>query len=193
MMTDGNTPKSSELVRVIRERRTIRDFNGQPLDKEVLMDILRDAQWAPYHSRKEPWRFILFMGEGRLKFAEAVGLTYSNEVRDRWGEWARNQYCNLIPAHLIVTYDADPRQKYWEDALSAAAALIQNIQLLAWEREIGVVWKTNECNWNPAFHRAVGVKPDERIAGILHLGYFDRTPKPRKRKAIEQCLTLIDS
>lgn len=193
MTMEGHTQNDSELIRVIRERRTIRDFNGQPLDKEIILDILRDAQWAPYHSRKEPWRFILFMGEGRQKFAEVVRFTYSDEVRERWGEWARNQYCNLIPAHLIVAFETDPRQKYWEDAFSATAALIQNIQLLAWEREIGVVWKTNECNWDPAFHRAVGVKPEERIAGVLHLGYFARTPKPRKRKAIEQILTIIDA
>jgi nitroreductase len=193
MTTEGNSNSISGLVRAIRERRTIRDFNGQPLDKDVILDILRDAQWAPFHSRKEPWRFILFTGEGRLKFAEAVSLTYSAEVKERWGDWARNQYCNFMQAHLIVIFAADPRQKYWEDALSATAALIQNIQLLAWEREIGVVWKTNECNWDPAFHRIVGVKPDERIAGILHFGYFDQTPKPRKRMAIEQCLTLIDT
>ncbi|MFC0332263.1 nitroreductase family protein [Paenibacillus sepulcri] len=50
------------------------------LEKEVVMELLREAGWAPFHSRKEPWRFILFLGEGRRKFAEAVKLTYSEGV-----------------------------------------------------------------------------------------------------------------
>ncbi|MFC0332262.1 nitroreductase family protein [Paenibacillus sepulcri] len=110
---------------------------------------------------------------------------------DQYGEWAKKQYCHLMQAHLLVVIKADPRQKYWEDAFSAAAALIQNIQLLAWEREIGVVWKTNEYNWDPQFHKAVGLMPEERIIGTLHLGYFDKTPRPKPRTPLEQLLTVI--
>ncbi|WP_308531515.1 nitroreductase family protein [uncultured Paenibacillus sp.] len=97
--------------------------------------------------------------------------------------------CELIPAHLLVVIEADPRQKYWEDAFSAASALIQNIQLLAWERQVGSVWKTNDWNWDPSFHRKAGVQPHERIVGTLHLGYFDKVPKPKPRTPIEDLLT----
>jgi len=190
MILPGNA--ETELARIIQERRTIREFNGNPLDKATVTAILQAAVWAPFHSRKEPWRFILFMGEGRKTFANAVALTYSAEYKQRWGEWAYNQYCNLMQAHMVVAFEADPRQKFWEDAFSATAALIQNIQLLSWERGVGTVWKTNECNWDPAFHKAVGINSNERIAGILHLGYFDKIPKPRKRTPLASLLTYVD-
>lgn len=194
MKSNNNELSENKLTiaQCIRSRRTIRDFNGEPIAISEIYEILEDAIWAPFHSRKEPWKFILFAGDGRQKFAEAVALTYSEEMRQRWGEWAMNQYCHLMQAHLIVAFDADPRQKYWEDAFAATAALIQNIQLLAWERNIGVVWKTNECNWDPAFHKAVGLQAEQRIAGILHFGCFDRIPKPRKRQPMEKLLTYID-
>lgn len=182
-----------KISQTIRERRTIKEFNGKPLDPSIIMKLLNDAIWAPFHSRKEPWSFIMFTGDGRKKFAEAIALTYSEEMRQLWGKWAMHQYCELMQVHLLVVFDADPRQKYWEDAFAATAALIQNLQLLAWEQGIGVVWKTNECNWDPAFHRAVGLHAGQRIAGVLHFGYFDRIPKPRKRQTIEQLLTHIDS
>ncbi|WNS44363.1 nitroreductase [Paenibacillus sp. MMS20-IR301] len=180
---------NTDLVSVIRERRTIRDFNGQPLEREVLLDILENAVWAPFHGRREPWRFILFTAGGRARFADAVMDTYSPELADKWSRWARKQYCELIQAHLLVVIEADPRQKYWEDAFSAASALIQNIQLLAWEKHVGTVWKTNEWNLDPAFYMKAGIQSHERIVGTLHLGYFDKTPKPKARTPVKDLLT----
>lgn len=189
-MKSNHTDKATaDLVSIVRERRTIRDFNGQPLEREILLDILQNAVWAPFHSRKEPWRFILFTAEGRTRFADAVISTYSPELAEKLSGWARKQYCELIPAHLLVVIEADPRQKYWEDAFSAASALIQNIQLLAWEKNVGTVWKTNEWNLDPGFCKKAGVQPHERIVGALHLGYFDKLPKPRARTPITDLLS----
>lgn len=73
--------------------------------------------------------------------------------------------------HWALSLEPNPLE--WEIAFSAASALIQNLQLLAWEREIGVVWKTNEYNWSTKFRKAAGVKPGEKVVGTLHMGYFD--------------------
>jgi len=191
-MTKREAVGDSALASIVRGRRTIRKFNGEPLDKRTLIGLLETASWAPFHSSREPWRFILFSGEGRRKFAEAMLATLSQETRAEWGDWFEEQYCRLIPMHLLVVIRADPRQKVWEDAFAAAAAMIQNLQLLAWEQKIGIVWKTNEYNWDPGFHRAVGVKPEERIVGTLHLGYFDRVPRGRKRTPVEKLLHCIE-
>ena len=69
--------ETSVMEKVIRERRTIRQFNGKPLAKETIMHLLEAAVWAPVHSRKEPWRFILFVEEGRKQFSDAVLYTFS--------------------------------------------------------------------------------------------------------------------
>ncbi|WP_138754553.1 nitroreductase family protein [Paenibacillus sinopodophylli] len=185
--------ESSAIEKLIRERRTIRQFNEKTLPKETIMDLLEAAVWAPVHSRKEPWRFILFMEEGRKQFSDAVLYTFSQEERERWEQKLQEDYCQRMQAHLLVVIEADPRQRVWEDAVGAGAALIQNIQLLAWEQGIGVVWKTNEYNFDPDFCRLTGVKPGERIIGTLHLGYFDQNkiPKPRPRTPARERLTFI--
>ncbi|MDF2725821.1 MAG: nitroreductase [Paenibacillus sp.] len=183
---DGET---RGIRQTIVERRTIRNFNGKPHSKEAVLELLDAAVWAPYHSAKEPWRFILFMEDGRSKFADAVRITQSKEMLEKWSEWIDNQYCSLMQAHLVVVIKADPRQREWEEALLAGAAFIQNLQLLAWDRQIGVVWKTHDYNWDPKFHRAIGVKTDERVAGTLHLGYFDKVPRAKARTPVTKLLT----
>jgi nitroreductase len=109
----------------------------------------------------------------------------------KWDNWIETQYCSLMQAHLIVVVKTYPKHQEWEEALMAASALIQNIQLLAWERKIGTVWKTHDYNWDARFHRAIGVKADERIAGTLHLGYFDKVPKAKPRTAVTKLLTCF--
>ncbi len=183
--------QTMSLQSAIVGRRTIRNFNGKPLPQNAIAELLEDAVWAPFHSPKEPWRFILFTGDGRNKFADAVRLTQSKEMLEKWDNWIETQYCSLMQAHLIVVVKTFPKHQEWEEALMAASALIQNIQLLAWERDIGVVWKTHDYNWDERFHRAVGVRSDERIAGTLHLGYFDSVPKAKRRTSAAKLLTCF--
>ncbi|MED1799185.1 ABC transporter substrate-binding protein [Brevibacillus porteri] len=171
-------------------------WKSVPAVREGNVYEVRSDIWMTHglhaHYAKEPWRFILFMEEGRRTFAEAVMLAYSKEEVEKWGEKMMHQYCELMQAHLLIVIEADPRQKQFEDAFSAAAAFIQNLQLLAWERKVGVVWKTNDYNWHPKFLQAVGVKRGERVVGTLHLGYFsdNKVPRPKMRTPIRELLTV---
>ncbi|WP_341280784.1 nitroreductase [Paenibacillus sp. FSL H8-0537] len=182
---------SHSIERVIRERRTIKSFTDQPLSKQTLLDLLNAAVWAPYHSSEEPWRFIIFMNEDRRQFADAVLATYTEDELARFGEGVMKEYCLETPVHLLVVIKQDKSEIRREEALLAAATLIQNLQLLAWEQRIGFVWKTNEYNREADFHRSVGIQTDEKLVGTLHMGYIneDKIPKARRRKSAEDLIT----
>jgi nitroreductase len=180
----------SPISKVIRERRTIREFKSDPISQEIIVELLNDAVWAPNHGLREPWRFVLFQGEGRKTLAEAVIHSMSNEENNKWAEKIM-KYALHVPAHLLVIMKEDSRRKEWEEDFSATAALIQNFQLLAWEQRVGVVWRTNEYIWSPTFHQAVGIQSEEKIVGTLHMGYFDNVPKAQKRTRAVDKLTII--
>jgi nitroreductase len=177
------------VAEVIRERRSIREFKADELNIDMIIDLLQDAKWAPNHGLREPWRIIMFHGEGKKKFTEAVLSTYSPDEKAKVKEKMTN-YLTGIPVHLLVVMKEDPRQKQWEEDFSATSAFIQNLQLLAWEQQIGVVWKTNGYNWHPSFREAVSIKPGEKVVGTLHLGYFEKMPQAKPRTDIREKITI---
>lgn len=180
----------ASVADLIRERRTVRLFKKDPVAYDLLIELLNLAVWAPNHEFREPWRFILFQGEARKHFAEAMVSTYDSEEREMYGE-RKQRYLESVPAHLIVIMKEDPRHKVWEEDYAATCSLIQNFQLAAWERGLGVVWKTNHYSYDPNFRQSVGVKPGEKIVGVLHIGYPDVVPKARPRTPAEELLTVF--
>ncbi|THF74584.1 nitroreductase family protein [Cohnella fermenti] len=187
---------SDAMIRVVRERRTVHRYAPRPIAREVLLELLNDAVWAPFHSAKEPWRFIVFADEGRRAFADAVLATYPDDKRAKVGGHVARCYCEDVPVHLLVVMAEEPRPHQWEEAYAACCCLIQNLQLLAWERGIGFCWKTNDYNWNPKFREAVGVRPGEHVVGTLHMGYRDpsaRIASPKPRTPAEELTVFRDS
>ncbi|WP_339161497.1 nitroreductase [Siminovitchia sp. FSL H7-0308] len=160
----------NSIAEVIRERTSIKKgFIDKEISREQILSLLEDAVWAPTHGVREPWRFIFISGERREAFIEKVLTCVEpakhESTRAKFGE---------VPVFLIAVVDDDPRQKIREEDFAAISCLLQNFQLLAWEQEIGVCWKTPAYIHDPRFRSALGVEPGEKIAGIMQVGYFDK-------------------
>jgi nitroreductase len=178
------------ITQVIRERRTIRNFSNKFVDRKDIIEILTDSTWAPNHGFREPWHFMLFIDEGKKAFLNALLKTYEKKKEKLDG--SKIEYFKNVPAYLVVLMKEDPRQKQWEEDFAAVSALIQNFQLLAWERGLGVVWKTNNYIYEPEFLQSIGVKPGEKIVGVLYIGYPKEIPNSKPRTPIEKKLIIVD-
>jgi len=187
-LTVGETmdQNKSELARIIRERRSVKSgYLAKEVPESLITELLDDARWAPTHGLREPWRFIFVPTEEKDHFVEDIVQTFPRDRQEN-----RRNYFSQPAAFLIAVMDEDPRQKQWEENFGAISSLIQNFQLLAWERELGVVWKTNPQIHEPKVREMLGVQPGEKIVGFLHLGYFDQVPKTKHRTPIEERITV---
>lgn len=174
-------------------RRSIKKFNGQPVDREMLMRIIDDAVWAPNHKNREPWRIVAACGEEILELHKLLRDT----AIPRWKELSdeslekQMQKFTLPGAYAFVIVPEDVRQKQRLEDYAAASTFIQNIQLLSWDFGIGSCWKTPDFLDAPDFREALGVKPGERIISMLQLGYFDDMPKAVERKKSDEIVTFF--
>lgn len=133
---------------------------------------------------REPWRFI-FVGPDRLpEFAKQVAATYPEERQKN-----REAYLNEPNAILVAVMEEEEIPKKWDENFGAISALIQNFWLLAWERKLGVVWKTNPHIYDEQVKKILHVKENEKIVGFLHLGYFDEIPEAKERTPIKEKFT----
>ncbi|MCS7460403.1 nitroreductase [Paenibacillus doosanensis] len=183
------------IAKTIRERRSIRTFNRTPVPRELVIQLLNDAVWAPNHGLREPWRFIYVDSEdGKVRLVDLITAASGSLKRYRLlppklKEFMRNRLLE-IPAHLIVVTKEEKNEHKRDEDFAAVCCLMQNLQLVGWEQRLGMIWSTIEFIFNPEFRDGLGVRKDERIVGILHMGYFDKVPRPKPRTPAEKKLTI---
>lgn len=185
--------QSLSVKEAIIGRRSIKKFNGQPVDREDLMNIIDDAVWAPNHKNREPWRLVVACGKEIFDLHHLLRDT----AIPKWKELSEEalekqmQKFTLAGAFVFVIVSEDVRQKERLEDYAAASILIQNIQLLAWDYGIGSCWKTPDFLDAPAFREAIGTVAGERIISMLQLGYFDELPKAVERKKAKEITTFF--
>lgn len=178
----------SNLAQIIRERRSVKSgYLDKEIPEELITELLDDARWAPTHGLREPWRFIFIPTKEKEDFVESLVQTFPREMQEN-----RRNYFSQPAAFLIAVMDEDPRQKQWEENFGAISCMLQNFQLLAWERQLGVCWKTNPQIHEPRVRELLGINPGEKIVGFIHMGFFDQQPKQKKRTPIQEKLTIYN-
>lgn len=181
------------IKKIIEERRSIKKFNGTPVAGSDITAILQDAAWAPNHGNREPWRFVVAVENG----LDAIRSVLKECTIPNWKSLSLEELAKktegfqLPGAFVFVIVPEDPRQKERLEDFSAASALIQNAQLLAWEKGIGTCWKTPAWIDAPKFRQAIGIKPGERVLALLQFGYYDELPKAKARTPIEEKITYF--
>ena len=56
-----------EIIEVITNRRIIKKFKPDPIDRDVIITWLRAASMAPNHRMTEPWEIIFVGPETRAR------------------------------------------------------------------------------------------------------------------------------
>ena len=107
----------NDVLKAIKNRRTIRRFRPNPIDAEMLQMILEAGRWAPSFSNLQPWKFIVVQDQG-LK----------NALDKAARESVLHLGLNEAPVVILVCVDRriDPLH-----AIEAGAAATQNMTLAA--------------------------------------------------------------
>lgn len=171
----------SNIAKIIRERRSVKNgYTNEEVPTALVKELLEDARWAPTHGMREPWRFIFIPTERKQAFIESFVQYFPKDTQDK-----KREMFNQPAAFMFAVMKEDPRQKQWEENFAAISCMIQNFQLLAWEQQLGVVWKTPPQINEPKVRDMLGVEPDEKIVGFINLGFFDQKPKDKTRKSVD--------
>jgi len=153
----------------IRKRRSIREFTGQPVSRELLHKIVAAGIWAPSGLNNQPWRFVLVRDETvRKKLAEQT--TYSHIIL-------------AAPSLIVVLVDRTAMYDEVKDYQSTGAC-IQNMLLTVEELGLGAVWLGQILKNRNRVKAILGLSEQYDLMAVLAIGYPLHRNQQSQRKAL---------
>ena len=184
--------KFNVLQDIITSRRSTKPavLNGRQIDDQQIQLLLSLANWAPTHANTEPWRFVVYSGDAVQQFCHRHAELYKQNTppeKFNTAKYEKQQHNGDNASHLIAVYmqrGTNPNITELEE-ICATAAAVQNILLGAETLGIAVLWSTGGATLAPAMKEYLGLEEEDRMIGLLYMGYTDEPVKPGRRLPIE--------
>lgn len=183
-----------DIDALIQNRRSVfpQDYTGEKVSDEVVRQIVDNARWAPTHKLTEPWRFIIFTGEGIKALATFQADLYK-KVTEVDGTFKEANYQKLLTkpmqsSHVIaILMHRDEKRSVPEVEESGAVfCAVQNMYLTASAYGIGAYLSTGGITYFSQAKEFFGLDENDRLIGFFHLGIPKRSYPPGRRKPLEE-------
>ena len=155
-----------------------------PTDDEIAT-LVRIASRVPDHGRLAPWRFILYRGAARREIGEKLAVLAEKLEGPLLEGRLEKERTRFSRAPLVVGVVHIPRENpkipAWEMFLSGGMAAM-NLMIAANALGYGTNLITNWYSDTEEGRRILGLTPEERVIGFVHIGSqsgeFPERPRP---------------
>lgn len=179
------------LFEAIRTRRSfgLKELSPEPIGLDLVTQILEAANWAPSHKKTEPWRFVVYSGDGRAALGAAFGEAYRLlNTGDRYSPSAEQSQRERVwqaPVWIALGMQPDPKLPEWEELVAFGSA-VQNAQLMASALGLASKWTSGAVAIHARVAEAVGFGPDTQLFGFLYVGWPAGGWPEGKRRPLEE-------
>jgi len=175
--TRVSLPPPEQINQLIRSRRSVfpdQFEKDKSIPEDIIWQLLENANWAPTHKQTEPWRFVVFSGEGRKKFASFQASRYKDTAGEKFRQDKYDKLLTnpLLCSHILAiilkrsTVISIPEV----EEIAAVACAVENIYLSATAYGLGGYWSTGGITYDPAARTFLGLEGEDRLMGMFYLG-----------------------
>ena len=165
--------KPEELLKFLRERRSIRKFQDKPIPEKEIQMILDAGRWAPSASNRQPWRFIVIKDQDILKKISESAIYGS--------------FIKRAPLAIAIVGRVDENPNWYVQDTSLAS---MNMMLMAWSLNIGTCW-IGSMDREKA-KKILGIGQEDFLLTVLPMGYIrGKIPQPTLRKDLKEISSFI--
>ncbi len=197
-------------MKVIQDRRSIREWTGEPVSEEDLAMILEAGRQAPSGENAQPWRFIVIRdpemrkklgalaggGSGRRFTAEFV----TNQMQERFAnlqdEAKKKAAFEKLTSGQVSAFLANAplnilvcgRKEVWDTPYDTSAA-IENMLLMITALGLGACWVIAPCidiRDEERLKDLLGMPADVKAISLISVGRPTRPHRQRPRLPINQ-------
>ncbi len=187
----------NEIMNIIKNRRSIRKYNNEPIAKEQLQEIVEAGRWAPTGGNCQSVHFTVITNEQVLEELRTMvkEAFAAMELRDDMYASMKNSIKLSQRGNYVYDYNAPvlvvvSNCKGYPNAIADSACALENMMLAATSLNIGSCW-INQLHWlehEPELRDYLsqhGIESDEVICGALALGNYDESYKQIERKGMK--------
>lgn len=182
---------SNDVIRAIRTRRSASKLSAErPVSRELVEIVLEAATWAPNHHVTEPWRFVVFTGDGRKRLGEAMGAAVSSthSVAPAFPETVERERTRPLTAPVVIAVICSPSKDERvvpQEELVAGGAALQNMLLAAHSFGLGTKIKTGAYSYSKAIRDLLDMSESESLIAFVYLGFSEGEARPGSRKGLQ--------
>src|SRR5699024_1936277 len=140
---------------------------------------------------KAPWEIILYQGHGKVTLSNKIIKIYHRLViicTDNDAKSVKSIKSLLFDLlyHAVIYFEKVKDPIKFEEDYASVCAFIQNAQLAAWDKNIGMLWTITPFMHDPEFSSDINIDPNiYKIAAVMQIGYPSKIPDAKSRIPIE--------
>jgi nitroreductase len=143
-----------DIHKIIKSRRSIRNFTDKKVTDEDLDTILEAARWAPSAVNRQPWHFV---------------VVKDKILREKIGSGPFAKHVREAPVTIVIC--ADIKKSRW--AVIDCSLAAQNIMLQAHALGLGTCFVGSFSEKN--VKKVLSIPDSYKIIGLFPLGYPQST------------------
>jgi len=190
-LPDGESRQLRIIAERIRSRRTTNQFLKQPVSRQLVLDAIELARWAPNHHLTEPWHFYLLGEAMKIASVELIRTIVTEKKNADIGAH-KAKTAAAVPGWLLVTCRTSEDELVQREDYASCCCAIQNLSLYLSEAGVASKWSTGPITRDPRFFDLLGIDSDEEfVVGLIWYGYPKVLPT-QSRKDVVEIITETD-
>lgn len=184
-MTADSLEKNRHVLEIVAEhirgRRTIKLFHERPVSRELIVDAIEAARWAPSHHVTEPWHFYLLGPETVRESVELVRAITAERKGPAVADF-KARSAAAVPGWLVVTCRRSQDERRQQEDYASCACAIQNLMIYLTAAGAASKWSTGPITRDERFYRLLGADPAaEFIVGLIWYGWPRISPTQSRK------------
>jgi nitroreductase len=182
----GGREVAMDMLDLMAKRRSVppQMMQGPGPGAAEITQLLTIASRVPDHGKLARWRFIIFEGEARARAGDVIAAAFAADKPEADAPAIAYERGRLARAPLVigVVGQAGPHPKIpeWEQQLTLGAVCM-SLSLAAQAMGYATCWLTEWFSYDRRVLGKLGLAPQERMAGFVHIGRSDTRPAERER------------
>ena len=183
-----------DAIELLKTRRSVkpREMTSPGPSPTELETILTIGARVPDHGKLAPWRFIIFEGDARVRAGDVIAGVFARKNPNASPAEIDVEKRRLTDAPLVIAIVSltkpHPKVPPWEQELSAGASAM-NIVTAATALGYGACWLTGWFSFDRDVLDGLGLKANEKLAGLVHIGSVSKPSEDRPRPVLSDIVT----